>query len=279
MLRFYHRIRSEQGYRDDMTPMHCCIFLLFLSACSGEPEERAEECAIEEGGYEAWTPAGWDGVSPLPVFLYIHGYGGAPDQLSGDDAAMAALSEAGMLVLIPGSPDGSWDVRLTSESRDDLGFFDAILDAADSCWGIDESRIYVSGFSIGGSMAHQLACSREIVTAAAPISGTFWEPMPASCPVPSVPIRHTHGRSDSTWPYDGQQFSPLAIQGAAEDGVALWVAHNKAPDITTTEIEGELTCTIWGEGEAEVRLCVHDGGHTRREGWAEQLIDWFDGMQ
>ncbi len=257
---------------------HCCVsvLLLLLTSCSSEQAERAGECTVDDGAYEAWLPAGWDGADPLPVFLYIHGYGGSPEQLSDDAAAMAALSDAGMLVLIPGSPDGSWDVRLTSESRDDLGFFDAILDAADDCWDIDESRVYVSGFSIGGSMAHQLACHREGIAAAAPISGTFWEPMPESCPVSPVPIRHTHGLTDTTWPYEGQQFSPLAVQGSAEDGTALWVAHNGAPDVTTTEADGELTCTVWGEGAAEVRLCTHGSGHTRRDGWAGRLIDWFD---
>ncbi|MFT5684865.1 MAG: polyhydroxybutyrate depolymerase [Myxococcota bacterium] len=251
----------------------------FLAACSSTSQERSRTCAIDEGDYEAWLPADWDGTSPLPAFLYIHGYGGSPAQLSGDDAAMASLSEAGMLVLIPESSNGSWDVRLSSETRDDLGFFIAILDVAESCWGVDESRIYVSGFSIGGSMAHQLACNHDAVTAAAPISGTFWNPIPESCPVSPIPIRHTHGLSDSTWPYEGQQFSPDAVQGAAEDGVALWLAHNNAPDVTTTETDGEETCTVWGAGEAEVRLCTHDGGHTRVDGWADRLIDWFDAVR
>jgi len=250
---------------------------LFL-ACSGSiSEERSRECAIDEGDFEAWVPA--DRSSPLPVVMYIHGYNGSPSQVSGDEVAMAAFADAGILLLIPDSPNGSWDVRLSSSTRDDLGFFDAILGAAESCWGIDESRVYATGFSIGGTMAHQLACHRgEVFSASAPISGTFWEPMPESCAAPPIPIRHTHGLADNTWPYEGQQFSPQAVQGAVEDGIAFWLTHNSAPDETTTETDGELTCTIWA-GEAEVQLCTHDAGHTRLAGWAERMIAWFNNVR
>ena len=255
------------------------MMILLILGCAGtDGEERSRSCDIEEGEYEAWLPAGWNEKDPLPVVMYIHGYNGSPASVSNKEDVMAEFSDAGVLLLLPESHNGSWDVRLNSDSRDDLGFFDAILEAAEDCWGIDESRLYVTGFSIGGSMAHQLACYRgDVFAASAPLSGTFWDPMPTSCDVPPIPVRHTHGLSDTTWPYEGQEFSPGAIQGAAEDGVAVWRTHNNSTEATTTELEGDgaLTCTVWGEGDAEVRLCTHEKGHTRIDGWAGRMIEWF----
>ena len=57
--------------------------------------------------------------------------------------------------------------------------------------------------------------------------------------------------------------------------MALWRTHNGTDEAATTEADGELTCQVWGGGEAEVRLCTHEGGHTRRSGWAERMLAWF----
>ena len=71
-------------------------------------------------------------------------------------------------------------------------------------WPVDTKRLLVSGFSIGGTMAWDLACYRGgDYTAFAPVSGAFWDPLPERCTTP-VNLLHTHGTADDVVPMGGQ---------------------------------------------------------------------------
>ncbi|MEL6341853.1 MAG: PHB depolymerase family esterase [Myxococcota bacterium] len=247
-----------------------------LLACA--PCEDDRDCSVSNGRYEFWTPAGWDETSALPVLTYFHGYQGSPSAIRADGDLMAQLSDAGVALLLPIGRDQRWNVRLREGERDELAFMDSVLADVGARWPIDRARIYASGFSIGGSMASLLGCYRsDDYAAIAPMSGTFWDPMPTDCDPGPMPMQHTHGTADETWPWMGRSFSETTAQGAVEDGVSVWRAVNGCTDQTVTETNGPLTCTVWTtcDGDADVRMCLHDGGHERRSGWPARQLGWM----
>ncbi len=259
--------------------------LILLSLCACERPAEVLSYTVDLGRYYALPPAGWDGRSALPMALHFHGWTGSPAQYYNSEEVTGAFSDAGILLLLPEGIDGTWTVDnmgLEGSDRDELAFVAQVMDDAARRWPIDPERVYASGFSLGASLAHTVACEQggDRFTAVSPMSGGFWEPLPGACAGGAIPICHVHGTADTTWPMEGREVSEGSVVGTQvpiEEDIALWRAHDGCSDRSRVEIQGPLTCTIWddcAEGSA-VELCTHDGGHERIEGWAERAIAWF----
>ncbi|MFT4979746.1 MAG: polyhydroxybutyrate depolymerase, partial [Myxococcota bacterium] len=241
-------------------------------------------CEIDEGRYFASAPEGWDGESELPTVVHFHGWNGSPANFFESDAVMAAYSEAGVLVIMPEGEDGTWTVPgsgLEGSGRDELAFVRALLTDVGERWPVDDSRLYVSGHSLGSSMAYHVGCELgEQFAAMSPSSGGFWEPMPQSCPAPPLPVCHIHGENDTTWPYEGrlvEEGSASGTQAHVDDDIAFWRAHSGCGEESESYIDGMLTCETWRDCEdgAEVSVCTHEGGHELPDGWVEREVAWL----
>lgn len=256
--------------------------LLLLLACGREDPlvcNDAGTCYEVEGGrYYAQAPEGWDGEAALPVVLHYHGYGG-----TGLGALTSSVIQdmraRGYLVVTPDGLDNSWaHVGSPSKARDELAFFDAVWADVKARWPLDEDLRLATGFSQGGSMAWDIACYRgDRFTAFMPTSGAFWEPLPELCDTPMT-LMHTHGTSDSTVPMSGRPIGN-SMQGDVLEGVAVLRATKQCPeDPDLVEPVGETECQVWTSCAlgGELRLCLHDGGHSRPAGWLEQAFDWAE---
>ena len=82
---------------------------------------------------------------------------------------------------------------------DDSGFIRALIDRLGTQTGIDQKRIFVTGFSGGGAMAHRVACDlSDRVAAIASVSGAF---VAKTCqPARPISIYEMHGTADTTTP-------------------------------------------------------------------------------
>lgn len=235
--------------------------------CGGE-----EACEIEAGRYLAWAPEGVDG--PLPALIFVHGYGGIPLSISNDTADVAAINDLGVLLLLPASDGSSWNEDRDPSRRDDYAFIGSVIDDAQARWGLDPEQVFIGGFSTGGSMASMLACyTPERFAGAIALSGTFWEPMPADCIAP-IPMQHTHGTADTTWPLEGRSFG-TAQQGAVDDGVSVWRTLNGCGEESTFTRDGPLQCEEWVGCTRTTRLCLHDYAHQRVDGWGARQVGWL----
>jgi polyhydroxybutyrate depolymerase len=251
-----------------------------LAGCATETQPCGpdEVCSVDGGRYLAWAPAGWDGRQTLPVIVRFHGHGGTPDGGSVNPLRDAA-SDAGVLLLLPEGDAQTWNVTgvegFSATQRDELAFMDAVLADAEARFPLDPERRLATGFSQGTSVASLLGCTRPddwpMVYA---MSGTFWDPHPASCAAP-VPIRHIHGDTDGTWPRAGRPIGP-AMQGDVDESLALWRETNGCGAATETFEDGPLTCTRWTDcSGAPVEDCRHGEGHTRLDGWADRTLAWW----
>ncbi len=109
----------------------------------------------------------------LPVIFHFHGHGNTPES-EADRTKLDHLAASHRVVLVyPAAIEGNWRTRaIDSAAPDenaDVRFFDALLDHLVERFGIDRSRVYVTGMSMGAEFAHELAMARskEIAAVAA----------------------------------------------------------------------------------------------------------------
>ena len=247
------------------------------SACGGIDDP----CLVPDGQYYAHMPAGWDGSTPLPTAVYFHGWSSSGANVMRNRRLTGTFDALGVLLIAPDGRNNTWaHVGSPSSARDEIAFIDAVMADVHDRWPVDRSRLWVTGFSQGGSMVWDVACYRGGEFAAfAPISGAFWLPLPDTCPAGPVNLLHVHGTADTVVPMEGRPIRQVFRQGDVLAGLAIWRTVNGCsaePD--RVEDDGALTCEIWNtcSGGRELQLCLHDGGHATPPGWLERAYRWVE---
>jgi polyhydroxybutyrate depolymerase len=243
--------------------------------CEGGEDKK---CRVPMGTFYALPPADWNGRSALPLAFHIHGWNNDADSmLRRRGILQKEMSKAGYMLILPDGKQQSWNLTGVPGSRDELKFFDQMIDALERDFPIDSDRIYAGGHSLGGSMTWELACHRsERFAAFAPTAGGFWEPMPTSCPAKSVAIFHTHGLADTTVPMEGRRLGNME-QGDIHEGWTRWMSCNGCSDATTTVVDGNVSCEQYTDcDKGALKMCTHDGAHKDPVGWEKRTVAWYD---
>ena len=240
--------------------------------------EVAAPCHEVDGGRYLVLEPRLPPPGPLPAVLWFHGYGGSAVKQAAKDEFVQGLSDNGVLGILGDGLDNTWAHQGSpSSARDELAYVDAVLDDALSRYDIDEDKLWVAGFSQGGSMAWDAACYRaERFAAAFPASGAFWEPLPASCPSGPLRFRHTHGLQDTTVPMEGRPIGSWR-QGDVLEGMDVRLSANGcAAEPDRVEVDGPSTCQIWDACDSgrDVALCLYEGGHKVPDGWLNRNLAW-----
>lgn len=167
--------------------------------------------------YIRYVPPSYDGDSPLPVVFVFHGLGDNMNNMYGIGMNLVA-DTAKFIVIVPqaltdplagtawNSQAGINGLFFPNANVDDVGFVMAIIDTLSAQYEIDASRIYATGFSMGGFFTNRLACERpDVFAAVASVAGTIGSGL--NCQ-PSSPVRiaHFHGTADATVGYDENAF-------------------------------------------------------------------------
>ena len=112
-------------------------------------------CEIDGGSYH--MAGAESGSTPKPAMVFFHGHN-ATGQMIFRGGIKADFADQGYVVIAPngtpieGRETRRWSGRDGSE-RDDVGFVLDVIEDAKTRANIDPNRIYVAGFSAGGSMA------------------------------------------------------------------------------------------------------------------------------
>jgi polyhydroxybutyrate depolymerase len=207
--------------RDVLAPV-----VLMLVACrapaaaTGSPPGRLppgdHRVALAHGGrargYLLHLPPAAHAGAPLPVVLNFHG--GASNATGQQRfSRMDALADREGFVVV--YPDGTgrserfltWNAGTCCgssvlEQVDDVGFALAVLDDCSRRTAIDRERVYATGMSNGGMMAHRLAAeASDRVAAIAPVAGGMVFQRFARGP--AVPVLHIHSLDDPRALYHG----------------------------------------------------------------------------
>lgn len=235
-------------------------------------------CEVQGGSYLALLPPG-EAEGPLPLALLLHGYSSTPEGILGKADLAEVFGAAGYLMVAPEGIDQTWVLPGSPEAeegggRDDMAFLDAVVADLEDRWRV--GRRLLGGFSHGSAAANVYGCAASTPwDALLSVSGTFWEPMPTRCEA-ALPVRHSHGTADQTWPQEGRRFSPEVKQGDVWEGMAVWAATAGCTSAPVEEQRGPTTCTVWPGCDLE--LCLHDGAHEWPEGEADRQLAWFDAL-
>ena len=294
------------------------LLLLLAAGCGVQPApdnlKSGGEFAVpgfDKRNYLLHLPAAYTG-DPLPLLLVLHGGGGHNDGANkitcpkgdeGDPGCLNARADkAGFAVVYPdGNPgefleeERTWNAgggsggyqcvsgKACADGVDDLGYFDALHKELLRALAVDEDRVFVTGISNGGAMAHRLACERSTRFAAiAPIAaGNQVAAVQGCATARAVPVLEIHGTQDPCWSFD-QSSAACAqkddlLKVGVNETVAGWVERNGCIGDVVTEALGPQTTreahTGCFDGADVVLLKSEGGGHTWPGGYQYAAAD------
>ncbi|MBL4686644.1 MAG: prolyl oligopeptidase family serine peptidase [Nannocystaceae bacterium] len=215
--------------------------------------------------YELFVPTSYDPTIAAPLVLNFHGLLGAAAQQSGLSQFNLVAEPRGMVVAYPTGIGQSFNAGAccgdaSSDGVDDVGFARALVQQVSEQLCIDPARVYVTGMSNGGHMAHLLACeAADIFAAAASVTGVLTVPPQLCNASRPISVMDFHGSSDPIVPFGGTGIGFPSVTTMMED----WAARNGCQGGSTVSFEqGDMRCDTWGQcgDDVEVTLCVTDGG-------------------
>jgi polyhydroxybutyrate depolymerase len=246
------------------------------TSCSGKSTQPVDgSWTIALGGssrtVEVHVPTTYDPTRPIPLVINFHGY-------TSDGMQQAVLTgfstKADASNFVVAYPEGSGNPTSFNGGAccgdaarnmvDDIGFTRAIIDTAADKLCIDEKRVFVTGFSNGGFMAHRIACElADRVAAVAPVSGVLGIPVEKCISARAISVLDFHGQKDGTVPYDG---SMQRGWPAAPDTFMGWAMRDHCSDgaPAITYMKSDVSCATYSQCDdgVAVTLCtISDGGH------------------
>lgn len=218
--------------------------------------------------------------APMPLVVVLHGAGGNGEgMISLTD--FSPLNElANFIAVYPNGLNGFWNDGRIGDPRiddtiDDVSFLTTLVLSMQDTLNIDASRVYFTGYSMGGFMSMRVACrAPEMVAAVASVAATMPQYILSECAgTTPIPFMLIHGTNDTVIPWLGYVTQSGTGYLSALDTAAYWANRNGCeapsgivdfPDIdpddeTRVLIETYQNCT----NDAEVSLVgVYRGGHT-----------------
>lgn len=195
-----------------------------------------------------------------PLVISMHGLNQDINYQKGQAKWEQVADTAKFVVVYPAGESNSWDINGTK----DTDFISAIIDNMVTRYGIDRSRVYVSGFSMGGMMSYHVANKiADKVAAIGPVSGYLFSNIAASSR--PMPIIHVHGNAD-----DVVRYQPTGNQQGVVAMLQKWRTWNGCPSTgtrttpyPTNKPASKCIREYWGPcNKSEVELITLDGkGH------------------
>jgi polyhydroxybutyrate depolymerase len=228
--------------------------LLLAAACAapaaeprGEPVASGDhERQLELGGrtrhFLVHVPPRAAAGAPLPLLLAFHGGGGNARGFRDYAGLDAVADREGFAVVYPDGT-GRFARRLLTwnaggccgyamqQGVDDVAFARALVALLARELPLDGARVWATGHSNGGMMAHRLAAeASDLVAAVVPVAGVT--PLAAFAPEHPVAVLHLHSVDDPRALYAGGLGPPFPLTGlrslheSVEAQLARWARRN-----------------------------------------------------
>jgi len=241
--------------------------------------------------YTVHVPPGYDGTTPVPVVVMLHGGGGTSRAAATETGWGTKADKEGFLAIFPDAMardpsqpgsfrknpqcwnDGSDRFFNGQQAPDDVAFLNAMLDELLAKFAVDARRIYFTGFSNGASMTFRVGAelSRRIA-AIAPVAGACWlKPLKLE---QAIPMCYIGGTADPLNPLNGG--GPKFVVGGntlggkekapVRDSIQKWAQAIGCPAVPkeTSEANG-VRIETYGPGHegVEMMYVIIEGlGHT-----------------
>ncbi len=279
------------------------------------PRGQSEQHSFLHNGikrtYSIYIPEGIQKSRPAPLLVAIHGGGGSAEKWpSYTNNGFERLADRDHFILVyPNGLEGNWNdgrnvERFYSHRNDidDAGFLAALIDKLTQSYPVDANRIYVTGASNGGMMAHRLAAEyADKVTAIATVISSIPKNLEGKLhPTRPVSVLVMNGTADPLVRWEGGpvKFGKLTNGDviSTEQTIEFWTRHNKCPpsprtdNLPDTDPDDETTVTRTSyrnckSGTEVVLYRIVGGGHAwpayedRRGPVGRILMDKVIGMK
>jgi polyhydroxybutyrate depolymerase len=246
---------------------------------------RHVQVAGDAREYRLHVPKGYDGSRPLPLVFAFHGSSASAAVIERETSFNELGDSLGFFAVYPEGFHRGWNVGNCCnysymKHKDEAAFVMRILDVLSHGLRVDTTAIYATGYSDGGTLSMLLACELSAtITAAASVSGTLLDPLPACNLSRPVSMMVIHGTGDHNIPYEGRAGGPGNIRGphhehSAPDVAQFWIQHDSCD--TRPELAQHLAVIkatyICAGGRAEVVFfSIHNGQH----GWPGGGRGWI----
>lgn len=201
--------------------------------------------------------------SNRPLLISMHGMNQDINYQKNQAKWESVADTANIVVAYPSGENKSWDISGDKDTK----YLISIINKMYEDYKIDKSRVYLSGFSMGGMMTyHAMNKIPDYFAAFAPVSGYLFGNTQPSSSTRAVPLFHTHGTADDVVNFNGV--------GSVIDS---WQKYNKCKTKSETNVNGATrTAYTGGDCDADVVLNAIPGkGHwhsndaynTTREIW------------
>jgi polyhydroxybutyrate depolymerase len=213
---------------------------------------------------------------PLPLVVVLHG-ASVNGEWSVQQTGFTAKSEQGKFIVV--YPNGTGDDekrayywncgRLPANlaTSDDVGFIRELVSRLQKECLIDSKRIFATGMSNGGMMAHRLGAeASEVFAAIAPVAGPLEVEIKSDSPVSVIMF---HGWADETVPYKGRTPEEaggehMVFRSIPETG-RVWAQHNGCKPKAARTDSGNVVREVFSGGKGGTEVVVYtikNGGHT-----------------
>lgn len=234
----------------------------------GDAPTSATSVAFQSGGedrtYNLTVPTDATVSQPMPLVVNLHGSSGTEDGQDQVTAFPELAQQDDFVVLTPQAlePDRLWRLRADSP---DPQFIKELIDQTTSQLCIDQGRVYLTGFSLGGMLSMALACQHpERYAAIGVVAGLNDASCPRTMPVPMIAFQGTDDptvRFDGTYPTDVQTL--LGTGGKPRLDIAeQWSELNAcATDAPSESTDGPVTVITFScPADGDVRFYRIEGG-------------------
>jgi polyhydroxybutyrate depolymerase len=269
---------------------------LFALPASAQAQRCAEACLspgdsdqivapdLVPRTFKVHVPTSYDGKRAVPLVLDFHGFSSDATEERSVSGQLQQSDKRGFIVVFPEGLARSWNgygCCSTSKATEvnDVRFARTVIDWVKARANIDATRVYVTGISNGGSMAHRMACeAADVVRAVAAVS--FPLNLDRCIPRKPITVYSIAGTADTTIPYDGAKPDapvsnvagvPVRIQSAPAS-LAAWKGNDGCSSRVTSSapIPGEVLEDVYRQCSGGVRtglLTIVGGRHVLYNGY------------
>ena len=239
------------------------------------------DCRLGDRHYRIAMPEGRSGASEIGAVVFAHGYRGSAAAVMKNKGLRRVLSDMGLALIALKSADDDWVIpyaprHMDADGSEEFTYVEAVLKDVTARFAIDDKRIMAAGFSAGGMMVWNLACTMpDRFAGFAAISGTFWMEPPDNCARPAASLVHIHGDSDPTVPLAGRAILETH-QGDVGEALDMYRTLGGFSPAGRMEAKG-LSCELGRNASDDILdFCLHPGGHSFRSDYLKFAWERFE---
>lgn len=217
--------------------MKCFLVSLLLSVSQLAHSQLMTDSILVATHFRSFSYYQPGNVKSGSLLFVMHGSGGNSDDMIPRTTKLeATASREKLLVVYPNGYQHFWnECRLYStaaankENIDEQGFFKGMIQYFKTKFGINEQKVFASGFSGGGQMAYKLGLTMPgQVKAIAAIVANMPDSASCDCVLAgkALPVLIINGTADNVNPYKGGEMfvsnASFGVVLSAENTFAYW---------------------------------------------------------